>query len=68
MAFKWGVDGLYRNKNLKIILFLLFCLLITLIVNVLLHVKIYIVYSTGIGPLFLIGLILFLIGLLYFKG
>ncbi|MGX6445101.1 hypothetical protein ACWM35_17955 [Neobacillus sp. K501] len=57
-----------RNKNVQVVVFLLFVLLIILIVNVILHVKIYIVYSTGVGPIFLIGLIIFLIVLLYFKG
>lgn len=61
-------DTLYRNRNVNIAIFLLFCLLIILIVNVFLHVKIYIVYSSGIGPLFVIGLVIFLIVLFYYKG
>ncbi|AND41451.1 hypothetical protein A361_20550 [Cytobacillus oceanisediminis 2691] len=59
---------MYRNKNVNIIILLLFCLLIMLIVHVFLHVKVYIVYSASIGSIFMIGLIIFLICFLYFKS
>ncbi|MBT2757713.1 hypothetical protein J7E71_17635 [Mesobacillus foraminis] len=57
-----------RNRNVNVIILLLTCLLIMLIVNVLIHVRVYIVYSSGIGPIFMIGFIIFLIALLYLKG
>ncbi|WP_251552268.1 hypothetical protein [Neobacillus muris] len=59
---------MYRNKNINIIILLLCCLLLAFIVHVLTHVRIYVVYSTGIGPILVIGLIIGLIVLLYFKG
>ncbi|MCM3117840.1 hypothetical protein M3610_21540 [Neobacillus sp. MER 74] len=57
-----------RNKNVQLTIVILVCLLAILIVHALLNIRIYFVYSTGLGPIFLIGLILFLIALLYFKG
>ncbi|MBS4214537.1 MULTISPECIES: hypothetical protein [Neobacillus] len=57
-----------KNNNVLIVMFLLLILLIVLIINVIIHVKIYVVYSSGVGPIFLIGLIIFLIALFYFKG
>ncbi|PLS02451.1 hypothetical protein [Neobacillus cucumis] len=57
-----------RNKNVQLTIFLLCILLIILIVHAILHIKIYFVYSTSLGPIFLIGLIIFLIALLYYKG
>lgn len=63
-----GGHYLNRNKNVQIILFLLCVLLLVLIVNVITHLKIYIVYSSGVGPIFVIGLIIFLIILLYYQG
>ncbi|PEQ93226.1 hypothetical protein CN481_12920 [Bacillus sp. AFS006103] len=57
-----------RNKNVQLTIFLLFCILIILIIHALLNIRIYFVYSTGFGPIFLIGLIIFLIALLFFKG
>ncbi|WHY65089.1 hypothetical protein [Neobacillus sp. SuZ13] len=57
-----------RNKNVQLTIVLLVCLLVILIIHALLHIRIYFVYSTGLGPIFLIGLIIFLIALLYFKG
>ncbi|MCM3727058.1 hypothetical protein M3226_15345 [Neobacillus cucumis] len=57
-----------RNKNVQLTIFLLSCLLIILIVHAILHIKIYFVYSTSLGPIFLIGLIIFLIAILYYKG
>ncbi|WP_175990550.1 hypothetical protein [Bacillus sp. Marseille-Q1617] len=57
-----------RNANVNAVIFVLFFLLIIHVIRIILHAKIYIVYSMGVGPLFLIGLIIFLIVLLYFKG
>ncbi|MDM5327090.1 hypothetical protein [Neobacillus sp. CF12] len=58
----------YRNRNVQIAILVLICILVILIVHAILHIKIYIVYSTGVGPILLIGLIIFLIALLYFQG
>ncbi|MBE4909862.1 hypothetical protein IM538_13535 [Cytobacillus suaedae] len=57
-----------RNKNVDLVIFLLFCLLIMLIVHVILHVKVFVVYSASLGSIFMIGLIIFLIVLLYLKA
>ncbi|MFS0862015.1 hypothetical protein [Fredinandcohnia sp. 179-A 10B2 NHS] len=58
---------MYRNKNVNSVIFLLFILLLVLIVHVIIHVKVYIVYGASLGSIFMIGLIIFLILLLYFK-
>lgn len=50
------------------VILLLFILLVVHIIRIILHVRIYVVYSMGIGPVFLIGLIIFLIVFLYFKA
>jgi hypothetical protein len=63
-----GGNFLYRKKNVNVIILLLVCLLIIIIINVVLHVRIYIVYTSGVGPIFIIFLIIFLIVLLYLKG
>ncbi|KKI90407.1 hypothetical protein WQ54_20830 [Bacillus sp. SA1-12] len=57
-----------RNKNKHLILLLGLLLLIILIVNILLYVKIHIVYTSGIGPFFQIGFIILAIIILYLKG
>ncbi|MGR3765519.1 hypothetical protein [Rossellomorea sp. NS-SX7] len=57
-----------RKTNVNAAIFLLFFLLFIHVIRIILHAKIYIVYSMGVGPLFLIALIIFLILLLYFKG
>ncbi|MEH7073609.1 hypothetical protein [Neobacillus drentensis] len=57
-----------RNRNVQLTIVVLVCLLVILIVHAILNIRVYFVYSTGIGPIFLIGLIIFLIALLYFKG
>jgi len=57
-----------RNKNVQLTMLILVCLLIVLMINVILDIKIYFVYHTSIGPLLLMGIIIFLIVLLYFKG
>ncbi|MEH7416833.1 hypothetical protein V7266_16225 [Neobacillus drentensis] len=57
-----------RNKSVQLTIFLLCCLLMILIIHAILHIRIYFVYTTSLGPIFLIGLIIFLIALLYYKG
>ncbi|WP_462410317.1 hypothetical protein [Neobacillus sp. Marseille-QA0830] len=59
---------MYRNKNVNIILILLSILVILVIAHVITHIKVYVVYSTGLGPIFVIGLIICLIVLFFFKG
>jgi hypothetical protein len=57
-----------RNRNVQIAILVLLGILVILIIHAILHIKIYIVFSTGVGPILLIGLIIFLITLLYFQG
>ncbi|WP_453993803.1 hypothetical protein [Bacillus nitroreducens] len=56
-----------RNKNIQIAILLLILILVVLIVHVILHVNVYIVYSASLGTIFMIGLIIFLIILLFLK-
>ncbi|MCA1318350.1 hypothetical protein LC085_00375 [Bacillus tianshenii] len=49
------------------IVFLAMLLVVILIVNVILHVRIYVVYSSGVGPFFFVGLIILTMVALYFK-
>lgn len=63
-----GLVVLHRNKNMPLIILLCISLLIVLMVNAILNIKIYIVYSTGLGPLLIIGLIMLTIMILYLKG
>ncbi|MFP7296716.1 hypothetical protein [Neobacillus niacini] len=57
-----------RNRNVHMAILVLIGILVILIIHAILHIKIYIVYSTGMGSILLIGLIIFLIALLYFQG
>ncbi|MCA1054004.1 hypothetical protein LCM10_03310 [Rossellomorea aquimaris] len=59
---------MYRSNQVNAAIVILFCILIIHIVRIILHVKVYFVYSMGLGPLFLIGLIIFLIIFLFLKG
>ncbi|KIY23088.1 hypothetical protein UB32_04850 [Mesobacillus subterraneus] len=54
-----------RNKKLQVTIFLLLGLLLILLIHVILHTKVYVVFSASLGSVFLIGLILFLILYLY---
>ncbi|TYS86282.1 hypothetical protein [Rossellomorea aquimaris] len=60
---------MYRNRDrlVNIVIVLLFCILIFHIIRIILHVKVYFVYSMGLGYLLFIGLIIFLIMFLYLK-
>ncbi|MCQ6277270.1 hypothetical protein JMM81_20560 [Bacillus sp. V3B] len=57
-----------RNKNIPFILFLCLFLLIYLVVNAMQSIKVYFVYSSGLGPLLFIGFIISVIIVLYLKG
>ncbi|MEG9295307.1 hypothetical protein V6B33_02495 [Mangrovibacillus sp. Mu-81] len=62
---------MYRNKRnplVNISIFILIFLLIIHVIRFILHAKVYIVYSMGLGPILLMGLIVFLIVYLYLKG
>ncbi|MCA1064965.1 hypothetical protein QTG56_09425 [Rossellomorea sp. AcN35-11] len=59
---------MYKDRFMSAVILLLFILLVVHIIRIILHVRIYVVYSMGIGPVFLIGLIIFLIVFLYFKA
>jgi hypothetical protein len=66
-----GAGPMYRNKRnplVNISLFILIFLLIIHVIRFILHAKVYIVYSMGLGPILLMGLIVFLIVYLYLKG
>lgn len=53
---------------MNISIFILIFLLIIHVIRFILNAKVYIVYSMGVGPILLMGLIVFLIIFLYFKG
>ncbi|WP_157081378.1 hypothetical protein [Neobacillus soli] len=53
---------------MPLITFLSVVLFLYLIVNAFRHITIYIVYSTGVGPFIVIGLIILAICALFFKG
>ncbi|OIU71830.1 hypothetical protein [Rossellomorea aquimaris] len=57
-----------RNPLVNISIFILIFLLIIHVIRFILNAKVYIVYSMGLGPILLMGLIVFLIIFLYFKG
>jgi hypothetical protein len=66
-----GADCLYRNKRSSLVnisIFILVFLLIIHVIRFILYAKVYIVYSMGLGPILLMGLIVFLIVYLYLKG
>jgi hypothetical protein len=62
-----GLAALNRQKRLPLIMILSAVLLIFLGIQAVRSIKIYIVYSSGILPFFLIGLIITAIAVLYFK-
>jgi hypothetical protein len=57
-----------RNKNMPFILLSCFILLIFLLVNMISHITVYFVYSSGIGTFIMFGLIVAVIIVLYVKG
>ncbi|MFJ7753649.1 hypothetical protein ACQKGI_09005 [Peribacillus muralis] len=59
---------MYRNKNTALVIFLCILLFLFLVVMAFRHITVYFVYSSGIGPLLFIGLIILAILLLFFKG
>lgn len=63
-----GLVTLYRNKNAALIIILCILLFLFLVVIVFRHITIYFVYSSGIGPLLLIGVIILAIVILFLKG
>jgi len=63
-----GLVASRRNRNMPIILFMGASLLLFLIVNTLNSLRIYVVYSSGIGPFLFIGFVLVVMVMLYIKG
>lgn len=63
-----GLVTLYRNKNTALIIILCFLLFLFLVVLVFRHITVYFVYSSGIGPILFIGIMIFAIVMLFFKG
>ncbi|MCM3677306.1 MULTISPECIES: hypothetical protein [Peribacillus] len=59
---------MYRNKNTALIILLCFLLFLFLVVLIFRHITVYFVYSSGIGPLLLIGTMVLVIVMLFFKG
>jgi hypothetical protein len=59
---------LYRNKNTALIMILCFLLFVFLVVLIFRHITVYFVYSSGIGPLLFIGVLVTAIVMLFFKG
>ncbi|PEZ77158.1 hypothetical protein CN380_19070 [Bacillus sp. AFS017274] len=59
---------MYRNKNTTLIMILCFLLFLFLVVLIFRHITVYFVYSSGIGPLLFIGVMVLAIVMLFFKG
>ncbi|WP_102275214.1 hypothetical protein [Cytobacillus massiliigabonensis] len=59
---------MYRNKNKGIIIILCAILFIFLTVIVFRSITIYIVYSSGAGPIVIIGVLLLAIFIAYIRG
>ncbi|AOH56326.1 hypothetical protein ABE28_018325 [Peribacillus muralis] len=59
---------MYRNKNTALVIFLCILLFLFLVVMAFRHITVYFVFSSGIGPLLFIGLIILAIMLLFIKG
>ncbi|KRF54752.1 hypothetical protein ASG97_04950 [Bacillus sp. Soil745] len=59
---------MYRNKNTALIMILCFLLFLFLVVLIFRHITVYFVYSSGIGPLLLIGVMVLAIVMLFIKG
>ncbi|MCK1992093.1 hypothetical protein GW626_17210 [Peribacillus muralis] len=59
---------MYRNKNTALIMILCVLLFLFLVVLMFRHIKVYFVFSSGIGPLLLIGIMVMAIVLLFFRG
>ncbi|KWW20658.1 MULTISPECIES: hypothetical protein [Bacillaceae] len=59
---------MYRNKNAALVIILCILLFLYLVVMAFRHITVYFVYSSGIGPLLFIGLIISAIILLFFRG
>jgi hypothetical protein len=60
---------MYRNRDrqVNIVIMVLFCILLFHIIRIILHVKVYFVYSMGMGYLLFLGFITFLIVFLLLK-
>ena len=63
-----GLAVLKRNNNMPLIIFLSISLFIYLVGYAIRHTTIYIVFRSGVGPLFLIAFIILIIVVLYLKG
>ncbi|AMM94396.1 hypothetical protein UP17_19465 [Peribacillus simplex] len=59
---------MYRNKNTALIIILGILLLLFLVVMAFRNITVYFVYSSGIGPLLFICLIILAIIMLFLKG
>ncbi|GGI15379.1 hypothetical protein GCM10007380_27680 [Gottfriedia solisilvae] len=57
-----------RKKNGALILVLFLFLIIFIIVNAIRHIKIYMVYSSGLMPFIIVGITCLVIILLFFGG
>jgi hypothetical protein len=60
--------ALNRNKNLPIVIFLGGFVLFFLLVNAIRHIRIYVVYNSGLGPFMVTAVIIFAIIILFLKG
>ncbi|MDF1507073.1 hypothetical protein PZE06_02635 [Robertmurraya sp. DFI.2.37] len=57
-----------RNRNMPIVLLLGLFLVLLLIILAIKHIKVYIVFSSGLGPFFLVALIILLMIVVFLKG
>ncbi|PFH88035.1 hypothetical protein [Bacillus sp. AFS088145] len=57
-----------RNKNAALIVILWICMVLFIVVNAIRHIRIYMVYSSGLMPFIVCGMIIFAIIILYVRG
>ncbi|WP_142946965.1 hypothetical protein [Robertmurraya siralis] len=57
-----------RNRNMPIVLLLGLFLVLFLVILAIKHIKVYIVFSSGLGPFFLVALIILLMIVVFLKG
>jgi len=63
-----GAGKLKRKKNMALIFVLFSFLIVFIIVNAIRHIKIYMVYSSGLMPFIIVGITCLVIILLFFGG
>lgn len=63
-----GMGVVKRNRNLPIVILLSTALLLFLFIDAIRHIRVYVVYSSGIGIFMIVGLAIVVITALIVKG